>query len=122
MVKLNVKNGTPIGSAHLCKGCTHCQFIRGYRESETLVICNYSNQPQVIPFVVHECTEFWDRQRPDWEQMEKLALDFTETKHKRISGFRGSGFARVLVKESESEDVDETEDENEYKMREVARS
>jgi hypothetical protein len=116
MGNLNVKNGTPIGNEHLCKGCSNGQFITGYRESEVLVICTNSTPSRVVPFVVHECTDFWDRRKPDWEQMEKLALSFSEgARRKPTPGFRGSGFARVLV-----DDVDETVDEDE--LSEVAQS
>jgi hypothetical protein len=113
MGKLNVKNGTPVGSMHLCKGCTHGKFTTGYRESDVLVICTNSHPAHMIPFVVHECTEYWDRRRPDWEEMDKLALDFSEgARRKPTPGFRGSGFARVLVTP-----LEEPEDE----LEEVAR-
>ena len=42
MGKLNVKNGTPVGNAHLCKRCEWGQFITGYRESDLLVICTHT--------------------------------------------------------------------------------
>ena len=117
MSKLNVKNGTPVGNEHLCKGCTHGQFTTGYRESEVLVICTSPDPARVIPFIVHECTEFWDRRRPNWEQMEKLAINFSEERRKPTPGFRGNGFARVLVAPEP-----ELEDENENKLEEVARN
>lgn len=28
----------------------------------------------VVPFVIYECSGFYDKNRPDWEQMEKLAI------------------------------------------------
>ena len=110
MGKLNVKNGTPMGSVHLCKGCTHGQFTTGYRESDVLVICTNSNPSRLIPFVVHECTDYWDKHRPDWEQMDKLALSFSEgARRKPTPGFSGSGFTRVLVTPDE-EPEDELEE------------
>jgi hypothetical protein len=54
---------------------------------------------------VHECTEFWDRNRPGYVEMTKLALDFSDGRRKPISGFRNSGFTRVpVVAEGECED------------------
>jgi hypothetical protein len=54
---------------------------------------------------VYECTEFWDRNQPGWEQMEKLAIDFSEGHRKSTPGFRGTGFARVpAIVEDEDED------------------
>ena len=110
MGKLNVKNGTPMGSVHLCKGCTHGQFTTGYRESDVLVICTNSNPSRLIPFVVHECTDYWDKHRPDWEQMDKLALNFSEAERRKPTpGFSGSGSTRVLVTPDE-EPEDELEE------------
>ena len=74
MGKLNVKNGTPVGNEHLCKGCTNGQFTTGYRESDILVVCTNVYPSIRLPFVVHQCSDFQDRLRPDWEQMEKLAI------------------------------------------------
>ena len=114
MSKLNVKNGTPVGNTHLCRNCSSGQFTTGFRESEVMVICTNSNPARVVPFVVHDCTEFQDRNRPDWEQMEKLAISLeAEVKRKPTPGFRGSGFATVPAI---------VEDENEDELEEVARS
>jgi len=95
MSKLNLKNGTPAGSEHLCRRCNHCQFTVGYRETDVLVICTNPSPARVIPFPVYDCTDFWDRNRPDWDAMEKLAIDFSDSRRKPTPGFRDSGFARV---------------------------
>ncbi len=116
MGKLNVKNGTPMGNAHLCRNCTNGQFTTGYRESDVLVICTNSSPARVVPFPVHECTEFWDRNRPSFEQMDKLAMSVTtESRRKPTPGFRECGFARVPV-------VVEDEDEYEDELEEVAKN
>lgn len=112
--RLNVKNGTPVGNAHLCRNCTNGQFTTGYRDSDVLVICTNSSPARVVPFPVHECTEFWDRNRPDYEQMDKLAINMGHNPHRKPTpGFRGVGFASV-----HGVDEDELEDE----LEEVARS
>jgi hypothetical protein len=114
MSTFNIKNGTPVGNEHLCRNCSNGQFTTGYRESEVMVICTYSSPARVVPFVVHECTEFQGRGRPDWEQMEKLAINLdTEFQRKPTPGFRGSGFATVPVV---------VDDEEETELEEVARS
>ncbi len=114
MSKWNVKNGTPVGNTHLCRNCSNGQFTTGFRESEVMVVCTNSNPARIVPFVVHECTEFQDRNRPDWEQMERLAVSLqAEVMRKPTPGFRGNGFATVRV-------VMENEDENE--LEEVAQS
>ena len=109
MGKLYVKNGTPVGETHLCKYCNWGQYMTGYRETEVLVVCTNSNPARLVPFVVHQCTEYQDRNRPDFDQMEKLAINFHADCHRNPTpGFRGSGFARIPVV-VEDEDADEDE-------------
>jgi len=116
MVNVNVKNGTPVAGPHLCRNCTWGQFVTGYRETDLFVICTNSSPNRMVPFAVRECTEHQDRNRPDWEQMEKLAINLTsETQRKPTPGFRGAGFASVPV-------IVEDEDEHEDELEEVARS
>jgi hypothetical protein len=107
MSKLNVKNGTPAGNEHLCRSCSNGQYTVGYRESDVLAICNNSRPSRVLPFTVYECTDYQDRNRPDWDQMQKLALTLNETRRKPIRGFSGNGFSQVsVVVEDECEDED----------------
>jgi hypothetical protein len=108
MSKLKVKNGTPVGDVHLCRNCSNGQFTVGYRESEVLVICTNSSPALRVPFPVYECTGFWDRNRPDYEAMTKLALNFSVGRRKAITGFRDSGFARIpAVAKGEPEDAED---------------
>jgi len=97
MGKLNVKDGTPVGCEHLCRSCINGQYTTGYRESDLLVICTNSSPGRVVPFPVSECTDYWDRNRPSYDEMNKLALSFSEGRRKATPGFRGNGFARVPV-------------------------
>ena len=110
MVKLNVKNGTPVAGPHLCRNCNWGQFMTGYRESDLFVICTNSRPARVVPFVVRECTEYEDRNRPDWEQMQKLAINLADEPRRRPTpGFCGAGFASV-PEFVDDEDVDELEE------------
>ena len=114
MVNVKVKNGTPIAGPHLCRNCNWGQYVTGYRESDLFVICTNASPNRVVPFTVRECTEYQDRNRPDWEQMEKLAINLTqEVKRRATPGFCGAGFATIPVLD---------EDENEDPLEEVARS
>ncbi len=108
MGKVNVKNGTPVGNAHLCRSCLHGQFTTGYRETDVLVICTNSTPARLVPFPVHECSDYWDRNRPSFGQMHKLALDFSEGRRQRVRGFSAAGFAAV-----KEEDDDSCEEEQE---------
>ena len=108
MGKLKVKNGTPVGDVHLCRNCSNGQFTLGYRESEVLVLCTNSSPALRVPFPVYECTGYWDRNRPGYDEMTKLALDFSDGRRKAITGFRDSGFSRVpAVTGDEPEDVED---------------
>lgn len=110
MGKLNIKNGTPVGNDHLCMRCSWSQCITGYRESDRLVICNKTNPDMVVPFVVLECTSFDDKYRPNWQQMEKLAIDIEPVRvSKKTSGFNTLTETRPVV----VPDVDEDDEEDE---------
>jgi hypothetical protein len=88
MGKTHVKNGTPVGNRHLCTTCRWGQSISGYRESELLVICNYTSPHLRVPFTVYECSQYEDAHKPTWEQMEKLAIRLAPTRtSKRTAGF-----------------------------------
>src|SRR5580658_5851531 len=109
MALTNVKNGTPVGNRHLCRGCRWGQCITGYRESDLLVICNYTNPNMKIPFTVYECSEYDDRNKPDWNLMQKLAIDVAPTRTSR----KTAGFSVTMpltFKNLEDEDSCEDED------------
>lgn len=69
------KKATPLSNPHLCKNCTWGQLMTGYRDSERLAVCTNTSPNMVVPFAMLECTSFSDRNRPDDEQMKKLAID-----------------------------------------------
>ena len=100
MGNLHVKGGTPVGSVSLCGTCSWAQIIHGFRESEMVSICRMPEPNIVLPFRVHECTEYNDRNRPDWEQMTKLAIGVLPASSARPVGFN----VRTTVKTA-----DETE-------------
>ena len=110
MGKLNIKNGTPVGNAHLCRNCSWAQCMTGYRESDLLVICTNASPNLVVPFVVMDCTEFNDKRKPDWEQMKKLAIDIEPV---RVSTkTRGFNVAVPIIPSDDSDEgADEPEDE-----------
>lgn len=91
MGKLNVKNGTPIGGTHLCRTCDWGQFMTGYRESDLLVMCTNTNPNIVVPFTMYECSEYQDKHKPDWKQMQSLAINIAPV---RVST-RTAGFSTV---------------------------
>ncbi len=106
MSKLKVKNGTRVGSEHLCKSCSWGQVFAGYRDSDLLVICMNTSPNIVVPFTVFDCSEFSDKRKPTWDEMKKLAIDVDPV---RVSA-KTKGFYAV-TKVHPARDVDEDEDE-----------
>jgi hypothetical protein len=112
MGRLNVKNGTPVGNEHLCKQCNWGQVVAGYRESDLLVMCMNTSPNIVVPFTVFDCSEFSDKRKPTWDEMEKLAIAVEPV---RVSA-KTRGFYAV-TKVQPARDDDEDEDENEAAAR-----
>jgi len=105
MGKVNVKNGTPVGNAHLCDSCHWGQFITGYRESDRLAICTNTSPNIVLPFTVYACSSFSDKHRPDWEQMEKLAIDIRPVRvSRKTAGFSTTISPRPVAVPGDDED------------------
>jgi len=105
MGKLNVKNGTPVGSAHLCKSCNWGQVMIGYRESDLMVVCTNLSPNIVVPFTMLECTEFSDKFKPTWEEMKKLAIEVAPVRvSTKTRGFAVAKTLRPSVTEDEEED------------------
>jgi hypothetical protein len=105
MGKQNVKDGTPVGNEHLCRRCSNGQFTVGYRETDVLVVCTNSNPARMVPFPVRECTDFWDRNRPGYVEMTKLALDFSACRRKPVAGFRADFVELPSNDENNDEDT-----------------
>ena len=87
MGKVNIKGGTPVGSASLCRTCSWAHIVNGYRESEMLVICTDVYPNIAVPFTVRECTAYNDKNRPDWDEMEKLAIQVLPSGSGKPTGF-----------------------------------
>ncbi|HWW22580.1 MAG TPA: hypothetical protein VNY78_01700 [Edaphobacter sp.] len=49
--------------------------MTGYRESEMITMCNDVHPNIVVPFLIYECTGYYDKNRPNWKLMEDLAID-----------------------------------------------
>jgi len=113
MGKLPIKNGTPVGSVSLCKTCSNAQIMTGFRESELITICDYPRPSFVVPFNVYECTRYYDKNRPSWDQMRKLAIHIEPASTLKPVGFKTSpGFAHTTsVRVGVDDDEDEYDDD-----------
>lgn len=96
-MRVHIKDGTAIEGETKCASCTHVHMVRGFRESDELVFCNFAYELIRIPFKVRDCSNHRDRNRPDWEQMEKLAIDVQPLTSAKSAGFR-------LLRDEEEED------------------
>lgn len=88
MGKIHIKGGTPVGSVALCRTCSNAHILNGYRESEMMVVCTLTYPDFTVPFIVRECTGYNDRNRPNWKEMEKLAIDVAPVRISKRVGFR----------------------------------
>ena len=82
-----VKNGTPVGSQSRCDKCEHAHIVRGFRESEELTYCNFASDLILVPFKVRDCTNYSDKTRPTWDQMQDLAIEIRATPTFKPAGF-----------------------------------
>ena len=112
MGKVYVKGGTPVGSESLCRTCSYAQIMTGYRESELMTICDNPQPAIVVPFNIYECTRYYDKNRPSWEDMKKLAINVASTPLKPVGFKVGIGFreAAVTVSEPDEDDFDEDDE------------
>ena len=72
-------------------------MIRGFRGSDELVFCNFAYELIRIPFKVRDCSNHRDRGRPDWKQMEELAIEVQPLSSAKPAGFR-------LVRDTEEDE------------------
>lgn len=92
MSRAYIKGGTPVGSESLCRTCVNAQIMSGYRESELVTVCTNVDPNVVVPFKIYDCTGYYDKNRPDWEQMQKLAIDVSTAPMKPVGFKIAAGF------------------------------
>jgi hypothetical protein len=109
MSKPYIKNGTPVGSESLCKTCSSALVFTGYRESEQTTMCTYVDPNIVLPFTVNTCTGYYDKNRPNWKQMQDLAIDVTPAPLKPV-GFKVGATEPLRVRTRVNVDLDEEDD------------
>jgi hypothetical protein len=115
MGKVYVKNGTPVGAESLCKTCSWAIVFTGYRESEQMTICTRVDPNIVLPFTVNTCTSYYDKNRPTWQQMEKLAIDVAPAPLKPVGFKVGAGFqnaTKITTRVNVDLDEDDCDDED----------
>jgi hypothetical protein len=107
-MRVRVKNGTPIFGASLCESCTQALIVKGYRESEEIVVCEATYPRWRVTFPVRECSSHRHKNRQDLEEMEKIAWVLPARGSNRRAGFvpaeklrkkEGEGLELILSEE-----------------------
>ncbi len=49
--------------------------------------CTVSSELLLVPFKVRECSNYWDKHRPSWKQMQELAIDILPISSAKTAGF-----------------------------------
>ena len=83
--------------------------MSGYRESEVVTMCNEVHPNIVVPFVIHECTGYYDKNRPSWKEMKDLAIDVMPAPLKPV-GFKTGFFTSTRVTVGTQDDDEEDDD------------
>ena len=84
---VNVKNGTPLNGPSLCESCTYAHIVKGYGESETVVLCMRITPDLRVEFCVRECTNYADKTRESLYEMRRIAWSISNDGHKDAVGF-----------------------------------
>ena len=62
-----------------------------------VTMCCWPEPNILVPFQIYECSRYYDKNRPSWQQMEKLAIHVSPGNPKP-AGFKvGAGFAQTTV-------------------------
>jgi hypothetical protein len=101
-MEIHIKNGTPQHGESLCRTCQWVHRIRGYSESEEILICECVYPNRAIPFAVRECNNYRSSITPSPKQMEEIALIIPTEPARKPAGFAGLGLASS---QDEEEDV-----------------
>jgi hypothetical protein len=92
-MSLHIKNGTPPHGPSLCDTCFRSLVVKGYRESEKVVICQATWPEKEVFFPVRECSTYEDKGRQTLRQMAEIAWTLTPRGPKRQAGFVAPGEA-----------------------------
>lgn len=101
MGNVSVRHSTPIGAVSLCATCSNSHVIEGFRESEVIALCTYIyDRPISIQFRVKSCSNYHDKTRPSYRDMQKLAIPVTTGTLKPV------GFLLEREREKDSEETE----------------
>ncbi len=79
-MSVKVKGGTPVQGPSLCESCTQAHIVRGFRESELLVVCQATYPERQVTFAVRECSRYVSMTSHTLVEMQKIAWPLTPRK------------------------------------------
>jgi hypothetical protein len=97
-----VYGGTPRGNESRCDTCLYVRLIKGYADSERIVICDRYLEPIRIMFKVYECSDYVNRALPDVDELEKIAWELRPN----VRPGRKAGFVSPQQRGLEVQDED----------------
>lgn len=86
-MSIYIKNGTPIGKPSLCESCSRAFIARGYSETELIAMCKALWPERRMTFPVRVCTDYVEKNKPSFKEMEEIALVLDRVALKRDAGF-----------------------------------
>ena len=86
--------------------------MTGYRESEMVTMCSGIHPNIVVPFRIYECTGYHDKNKPTWQQMQKLAIHVSAGNPKPVGFKVGVGFLDTRKVVPAEDDEDEMDDDD----------
>lgn len=87
MNAIKIHGATPIGGESRCDTCRYASIIRGFAESERIVICGRRDQGLRLFFKVAECTDYEDKRHPTVWEMKQIAWDVSPRTATGKTGF-----------------------------------
>ena len=90
-MSVKVKNGTPVYGPSLCETCERALIVKGYRESEQVVVCQAAWPERQVKFPARECSRYVSRGRQHLRDMEEIAWTLVPRGPKRKAGFVAPG-------------------------------
>jgi hypothetical protein len=84
---VHVKDGTPLYGPSLCETCERALVVKGYRETEHVVVCQAAYPELRVKFAVRECTRYTRQGRQGLQSMEEMAWTLVPRGPARQAGF-----------------------------------
>jgi len=86
-MQIKIKDGTPKHGDSLCRTCRWAHLVKGYRESEEVIICSYVDPNCAVAFSVRDCNHYRSSITPTPQQMEEIALIIAVEPTRKPAGF-----------------------------------